>query len=99
MALDKSFTNVGDELTINVDDIFNPDFYNDVCVIIGIMDISKTNVMINVSVPITPVGILYNGDICFEGEAYRYGTQIKVIIRNISGAEIDALKVKEILYK
>lgn len=87
-------------MIIETENIFKTEFYNDVWLLIGIETISKTNVLLNVSLPISPIGILYNNnEMLYEGDAYRYGTQIKLIIRNTVNVNIDSLKVKSIYYK
>lgn len=100
LVLNKSFTNIDEELIIETENIFKTEFYNDVWLLIGIETISKTNVLLNVSLPIAPIGILYNNnEMLYEGDAYKYGTQIKLIIRNTVNVNIDSLKVKSIYYK
>lgn len=99
--MDIPFIGINQELTIDAENFFN-DFYNDVCIIIGVDTLSKTNTLVNVSLPIVPLGFQYNGDDdnrYYGGEAYRYENKIKIILRSISGINIGDLRVKSVLYK
>lgn len=98
--MDIPFIGIDQELTIDAENFFN-DFCNDVCIIIGVDTLSKTNTLVNVSLPIVPLGFQYNGDDdrYYGGEAYRYENKIKIILRSISGINIGDLRVKSVLYK